>query len=103
MRSPRPTALGWRPGVHDLPQCDDLTPSDGVVDRGIRDSIGKVPTSKIGNDAILDVRLLLRCVAIEYFTHSMQQLLLGERLRDEVGLRSQRLTTFTQVRVARHV
>ena len=47
--------------------------------------------------------LLLRCVAIEYFTHSTQQFLLGERLRDEVGLRSQCLTTFTHVRVARHV
>ena len=49
------------------------------------------------------LRLFLRCVAIEYFTHSTQQLLLGERLRDEVGLRSQCLTTFTHVRVARHV
>ena len=47
--------------------------------------------------------LLPRCVAIQHFTHAAQQLLLGERLPDEVGLRPQGLTTFTHVRVARHV
>jgi hypothetical protein len=32
--------------------------------------------------------LLQWCVAIKYFTHAAQEFLLGERLLDEVGLRS---------------
>ena len=86
---------------HDLPQCDDLTEETAVV--GSRHACGIGKCRLLDANAIVDVRLPLRCFAIEYFTNSAQQHLLGERLRDEVGLRSQGLTTFTHVRVSGHV
>jgi hypothetical protein len=39
--SPGPTALWWRPGAHDLPQCDDLTQVMGVVDCDMGDRVGQ--------------------------------------------------------------
>ena len=92
------TALWWRMSTT---ICHSNLSQVMGFDRDIGDGIGKWRLFRYRRDP--NVRLFLRFIAIEYFTHSAQQFLLSERLLDEVGLRSQRLTTFAHVRVARHV
>lgn len=72
--------------AHDLLRCDGQTQVMSVMNRDMRDGIGKCRL--FDSSVVLDVRLRLQCVVIKYFTYPAQQRLLGERLLDEVGLRS---------------
>jgi hypothetical protein len=92
--------LGSEPGLLGLigcqKHCNQVAKTDGK--RKASDQRTKPRPSYV-----LEVRLRLRCVAIEYVTHPAQQILLGERLLYEVGLGSQGLTTLAHVRVAGHI